>query len=270
MCRAGQNCLANKEPIVSDSGQIVLAEKTDAPVIFRGSPDSLRGMIHLVNRSGEKLKLNGARIQSEHLKGPSLQPLSEVTFGARLAPGQRAVVPAFLEIEANTPPGVYQAEIEIDGQHQQVEAHVSEAVNFSIQPDGVTILADNQLTFEREIEVENLGNVPLSTSKWLEGTLATSIGVLESFQAGLKRAIEQDLKEKLKSMLNEYANQAGTLVVTQEQLTLKPGEKRRTKVIFTLPSGLEPFRHYQAVLELYNASLIVDVYTTQGVPSDQS
>jgi hypothetical protein len=250
---------------------MALAESADAPVIFRGSPRSLRGAIHLVNRSGKKVKLNAAPIHSEHLKGPSLQPLSEVTFGARLAPGQEATVPAFLEIEPNTPPGIYQAEIEIDGQRQPVEAHVSEALDFGIQPDGVTILADNQLSFEREFEVENLGNIPLSTSKRLEATLITSVGVLESFQAGLKQAIEQDLKEKLKSMLNEYANQqVGTLVVTQEQFTLKPGEKRRTKAIFTLPSDLEPFRHYQAVLELYNASLTVDVYTTQGVSNDKS
>lgn len=255
---------------MSDS-RVALAESAETPVVFCGGPRSLRGMLRIENTSSEKLKLKAARLHSEQLKGPALRPLSEVQLGARLAPGQQAVVPAVLEVDASTPPGIYEAEIDIDGRRQKLEAHVSAVVDFSIQPDNVTIIAGKQREFEREFDIENLGNVSLSLGERCEAPLVTSIGVLEAFRTGLKKAMKGDLKEKLEAMLNEFAaQQIGNLVVTREKITLQPGEKRRAKARFELPPDIESFRHYQTVLELYNASMTVDVYTTSNAPNRPS
>jgi hypothetical protein len=54
----------------------------------------------------------------------------------------------------------------------------------------------------------------------------------------------------------------GTLVITRSPVTLHPGDKITVDVDFELPGGLKPLRHYYANLQLYNAILGVDIYTT--------
>jgi hypothetical protein len=67
----------------------------------------------------------------------------------------------------------------------------------------------------------------------------------------------------VKGFLNEWADlQAGTLVIHRSAVTLHPGDKMTVDVDFEMPDGLKPLRHYYANLQLYNALLGVDIYTT--------
>jgi hypothetical protein len=254
---------------MTEASRLALADNPETPIVFTGSPRALRGVLHVVNSSDEKVKLKVARVHSKHLRGRSQLPDSELRMGARLAPRQQAAVPAILEIDPNTPPGVYDAEIEIDGVRHRIEARVSEDVDLQVEPTYVAVVVENEREFEREFDVTNHGNVPLRLGGRCEVQLVNSFGFADALLLGLKKAENCELQEKLEAMLNEVAAlQAGLLVITRESITLQPKEQRRVKVKFKLPNDIESFRHYRAALELYNATVFVSIYTSST--SDRS
>ena len=65
------------------------------------------------------------------------------------------------------------------------------------------------------------------------------------------------------AFLKEWAElEVGKLVTKRTPMILGPGQKVSVDLEFLLPAGLRPLRHYHANLQLYNATLSVDIYTT--------
>ena len=74
-----------------------------------------------------------------------------------------------------------------------------------------------------------------------------------------------------RSFLNEWATlAAGTIVTKRKAMFIAPGQKLSVDVEFVLPADLKPLRHYRARLQLYNAALAVDVYTTSKTGTKQA
>jgi hypothetical protein len=72
----------------------------------------------------------------------------------------------------------------------------------------------------------------------------------------------------VKAFLNEWADlQAGTLVTRRKPIVLLPAQKIVGDIEFQLPLNLKPLRHYRASLQLYNAILSVDIYTSSNYGS---
>ncbi|MFQ5560063.1 MAG: hypothetical protein ACE5FU_05690 [Nitrospinota bacterium] len=64
-------------------------------------------------------------------------------------------------------------------------------------------------------------------------------------------------------MLDEFGEQhSGFVTITRKPVTLKPGQKSRVSLQFTLPDDFEPCSHFRTRHQLYNASLKIDIYTT--------
>ena len=69
-------------------------------------------------------------------------------------------------------------------------------------------------------------------------------------------------------LLHDGDLQAGELITRRDPIVVHPGEKRSVDVAFDLPAELKPLRHYHANLQLYNATLLVDIYTTANFGGD--
>jgi hypothetical protein len=80
---------------------------------------------------------------------------------------------------------------------------------------------------------------------------------------GLHKGDRQSAESMTRAFLNEWAElQAGTLTTKRKPMVLRPGQKLAVDVEFQLPPDLKPLRHFRASLQLYNATLSVDIYTT--------
>lgn len=234
-------------------------------LLVAGPPQALRGELRLRNDSGEKLKLRGVPLRAR----PGAKSLQQIDgailqMGARLRPGEQALVPLELSLGGNTAPGVYEMEMELGGRAVQVQAHVTEQVDFKMEPSAVTLLANGRRTIEREFIAENAGNVPLPLGARCEAPLSDSLDFFAHFQAALRNHVGLELKQRIEKVLDEIGRaQTGPLIVHRERVILQPGERRTMTARFELPEDIKPSRHYRALLELYNATLTVDIYTTE-------
>ena len=245
---------------------IQLAASNNAPVFFSGPPQALQGNIPLVNTGAEKEKIRSIEVSAADLRGPASLPLKEIPFYAKLYPGQQASVTGTIPLDPTTRPGKYDFEIMVAGKSVPATAQVAEVVDFRITPGNVTILAGSASTFTRQFVIENAGNVDLPTGSKCEATIFDSFDLITGLLTGLHNADKTSVETMVKGFLDEWANlEVGTLTISRMPVTVHPGQKLTVDVDFKLPAGLKPLRHYYANLQLYNATLGVDIYTTAKV-----
>ena len=147
-------------------------------------------------------------------------------------------------------------------------AYVSEVVDLRIDPNKITILAGSDTSYTRRFIAENAGNVPLPTGAECEAPIFDSFDLVSSLVIGLHKGDRTSAESMVKAFLNEWADlQAGTLVTRRKPIVLLPAQKIVGDIEFQLPPDLKPLRHYRASLQLYNAILSVDIYTSSNYGS---
>jgi hypothetical protein len=257
---------------MSDQQSILFAGggNGSAPVVFSGPPHRLRGHLRLVNPSDQKLKLTSLPIETDNLLGPAHLPVRSLAVGVRLSPGQQAMIPGTLQLDPQTAPGSYEFSMNIAGQSVAATAHVTDVVDFRMEPSSVTLIAGGQTSFEKTFVIENAGNVPLPLGERCEAPLLDSIDLETAMISGLREALEDELKLKLQAWLDEWGRRSGgMLAIVRDPIILRPGQKISANATFELPRDLKPFRSYHADLQLYNATVSVDVYTTRKAGTDK-
>jgi hypothetical protein len=249
--------------LASEQSTVHLAGPANARLRFSGPPKNLTGTIPLVNDGSEKQKIRSVAVKSDKLLGAAKLPLREMPFYARLYGGEQLSVPATLALDPQTPPGNYDLELTVGARTLAATAYVTEVVDLRLDPVRITILAGAETSYARTLVVENAGNVPLPTGARCDGPLFESFDLVSSFLTGLNKGDRKSAESMAKAFLNEWADlQAGTLITKRKAMVLAPGQKISVDVEFELPHVLKPLRHYQANLQLYNAVLSVDIYTT--------
>jgi hypothetical protein len=250
---------------MAEQGQaypLAFAQAKDEPLVFYGPPDEVRGAIRLHNPSADKVKVYSLALDAADLRAPDGKPLREVRVSARLRADEQALVPVRVEVDPTTPPGTYQATVQIGEEQRAAAVHIVERIDLRIQPAEIWLTTEGELVFEREFVVENAGNVPLRIGPKCLAPLVDSMQVPVSLRRGLEAACKKEAAEVLKDVLCAWSEQqVGNVSLTREDVTLKPGETRTGKGTFTLPDDLQSFRRYDAQLALYNASLHLSVYT---------
>jgi len=253
----------NGNTLPSEPASVHLAGPEGTRLQFSGPPGSLTGTIPLVNSGAEKQKVRSVAVKSDQLLGAARLPLQEFPFYARLYGGEQASIPATLALDPQTPPGSYDFEVTVGTRTLPATAHVSEVVDLRLDPTEITILAGSATSYTRTLVVENAGNVPLPTGAQCDAPIFDSFDLVSTFLIGLNKGDRQSASSMAKAFLNEWADlKAGTLVSKRKPMTIAPGQKLTADVEFQLPTDLKPLRHYRASLQLYNATLSVDIYTT--------
>ncbi len=241
-------------------------------LIVAGPPHALCGRLQMRNDSEEKLKLRGFAVRDRAgRKGDRKLATATMRAAARLRPGEEAMVALHLAVSGQTAPGVYEMEVDIGDRSMPVQVHVTEHVDFRMEPSAITLLVGANRVIERQFVAENAGNVPLPLGDRCETPLLDSVDFITALREGLRRTVGDDLKPRLEKIMDEIGRvQVGALVVERERVTLRPGERRQMTARFELPEDIKPSRHYQAELELYNATLSVDIYTTEKAGGKRS
>jgi hypothetical protein len=250
-------------PPALPSQTVHLAGPAGMRLHFSGPPTAVRGSIPLVNEGNEKQKIRSITVNSDKLLGAARLPLREIPFSARVYGGDQVNVPATLHLDPQTPPGAYDLELTVGKRTLHATAHISEVVDLKLDPTHITILAGSSTTYIRTLIAENPGNVALPTGAQCDAPIFDSFDLASSFLIGLSKGDRKSAESMAKAFLNEWATlTAGTLVTKRKAMVLNPGQKLAVDVEFHLPANLKPLRHYVANLQLYNATLSVDIYTT--------
>jgi hypothetical protein len=257
---------AEENSVLPEPAAIEFAGADDARLFFSGPPRRLTGTIPLVNNSSAKQNLRAISVSAGDLRGVAQLPLREFPFAARLYPGEQAAIRGSIALDSGTPPGTYEIEVQIGSKTVPATVYVTEVVDLRAEPSVVTILAGSASSYTRTMIVQNLGNVPLPSGSRCETPIFDSFDTATSMLIGLRKADRKSVETMTKGVLDEWAElQAGTLVISREPMVLRPGQKAVVDLEFQLPPELKPLRHYRTSIELYNAVVAVDIYTTAKI-----
>jgi hypothetical protein len=253
----------NANSLPPEQQTLHLAAPEGARLYFSGPPSNVTGTIPLVNTGPDKQKIRTIAVSGEKLRGAANLPLKEIPFYARLHGGEQASLPASMALHAQTPPGKYDFQLTVGAKTLDATAQVTDVVDLRLDPSAITILAGADISYTRTFVAENAGNVPLPTGAQCEAPLFDSFDLISAMLAGLHRGDRKSAGSMALAFLNEWADlEVGTLITKRTPMILGPGQKVSVDLEFVLPAGLKPLRHYRANLQLYNATLSVDIYTT--------
>jgi hypothetical protein len=256
--------------MAADTRQTAVADRSlriagaaNTRLSFAGPPSALTGAIPLINDTDTKLKLRSLGLSSPTLKGAAGLPLGETPFFATLYPGEQASVSAVISLDPSTPTGDHQFELTIGKQTVTADAHVEEVVDLRITPSQITILAGHETRYIRTLVADNAGNVDLPTGAECKAPVFDSHDITTAVVSGINESDKSTVETMVKDILIHIGDlQAGTLIVRRDPIVVHAGQRLTADVSFHLPAELKPQRHYSANLQLYNATISVDIYTT--------
>lgn len=252
--------------LISQASPIEFAGAENARLFFSGPPGRLTGSIPLVNTTESRQNLRCLEVNGGDLMGSARKPLRDFPFTVRLSAGEQASVRGVIALDSRTPPGSYEIEVRIGSRIVPATVHVSEVVDLIAHPGSLTILAGSESSYTREVTVHNAGNIPLLSGTRCETPIFDSFDPVTSMLVGLHKSDRKSNETMVKAVLDEWADlQAGTLVIHREPLVLRPGQTEVVDLEFELPPELKPLRHYKASLQLYNAVLNLEIYTSAKI-----
>lgn len=255
----------------------------DGPIVLVGEPRSLRGNVHLHSYTASRVLLRrlpltfagkGARTLAAARPGPG--PVVRLHPGI-IRPGHIGPVSLTVALDPHTPPGEYQAEVEIAGQMQPVTLHVTERTSISVSPAVLVIENNPDQTIAKRIVVSNLGNVPLNLGKIGAVYLDDDLLICRTLRHAAAsvgddlRPVEEYLARILLSA-KQVAERSGILRVYSrtEDITLQPGEVRPIDLEIRVPPTLDRRGRYRGVIAMHTASLSFVIVPTAGpTPPDE-
>jgi hypothetical protein len=249
----------------------------EQPVILSGQPGVLRGDLVVRYQGVERIRLRELALTSKNLdqvyvktRRTSAGPVMRLRPGV-IRPGHTGPVSLSIDLDAQTPPGEYQAKVDIAGTAQPVVIHVLEKVALRIQPAQLVIenLPDQKVT--KQIVVRNLGNVPLTIGEIGAVYLDDDLQVCRTLRAAAASVDDElrPLEEYLARILLEakhVAESSGILRIhnLEGRVVVQPGETRPMNLEIRVPGGLDRRGRYRGVAAIYTTNLSFVIVPTTG------
>lgn len=241
---------------------LTCARPENEPLVFFGPPGHVGGKLRLANLSDAKIRARGLPLDAPDLRGPALLAADTMTTSIRLRPGEQKSVNAWVTLDPATPAGTYEGTITIGDQRVPVVFHVTERVGLRLEPTSMTLVVREEHRFERQLVLDNRGNVPLHLEAMTRAPLLDT-----SAFAGLTTSVgapglptSQDPAEALKTLVSAASvSTVGEVVLEHEELVLAPGRSHVLPITLTVPKTLEPHRQLRAVFEIYDTDLTINV-----------
>ena len=143
----------------------------DQPIVMVGQPGNLQGVLKLRNRGSDRLVLRELHLAAPFAAHVATRAAGDVSLPTLrlspgvLRPGNASEISLSMALDPCTPPGEYQAQIDVAGQARQVVVHVVEKVSLRLSPSEVIVenLPDQRIP--KRIVASNKGNVPLTIAE---------------------------------------------------------------------------------------------------------
>jgi hypothetical protein len=231
----------------------------------------LTGQVALENNSDQKLKVRAIPTREEAERTPLAQRgLAAALLAARLAPGERARVPAHFLVDSSTPPGTYETTLRCGDQEEQAVLHVFRNDVARVEPSPLQLSARAGETVSQAVVVSNRGNVPqyvpeakrvfIEERAW--GGRAAVFALREASAAeGHQEFLDRLLQEFRASLVDPVEVRVGA-----EISELAPGETAQLGLEIKLPRELVKHRVYYGSTRFAGGSLSLRVVCLNDAP----
>lgn len=237
------------------------------PLILRGTPENLVGILELSNDTGEPRHFRSLRIRRSELVGGRRVPRRRLMLRASVAPGERCRVPVEYSVDPTTPPGRYEAVFADDHGEHRAEIVVLPQQQLDLLPDRIEIDAAPGETVMVPVVLSNSGNVPLELSTLGVMVLEEDRQVCLALQHALGAAKDGNYKTFLNALVGDLAGKKTgflRLKLAGRGITLEVGETQMVDLELHMPADVKPGRGYQARTSILNEPLFVKLRIRQG------
>jgi len=232
------------------------------PLVLVGPPRALRGEFRVRNAGDRKLVVRQPTVRPAPPSKKAAAALPQREHVLRriiVRPGQSRHVPVTLTFEDATPPGTYEAQLEVEGERQSVIIHVTEEVALSIAPQQIVLPNRAGERVRKRVVFTNQGNVPVTVSSI--GTVVLDEELVHC--RALRGAIDdvgdtlEGLDDFLVALGKRYKKLYATLVlrVQNDAVDIAPGETKAVDLKIALPDKLEPRSRYSGYAAISTSSL---------------
>jgi hypothetical protein len=254
--------------------QKALLPDASEPLVLIGPPRGVRGEFRVQNPTERKIIVKqpllkraatAARGKGAAAKAAAAALPAESLVLRRIVvrPGQSRPVPISLALDPTTPPGTYQAELEVEGEQRTVVMHVTEDVTFSITPDELVLPNHAGAKVQKQVIFTNHGNVPLAIRSIGTVVLDEELAHCRALRGALDEVGDtmKNLDDFLVALGKRYKAIYATLVlkVQNEKVTVAPGETRALDLTITLPEKMEARSRYTGYAAISTGTLTFTV-----------
>jgi len=237
----------------------------DSPLVLVGPPRAVRGQFSVSNPGEHKVVVRQVMLRTavRLRKGTAAAGAEHALRRIVVSAGQTRPVPVALALDPRTPPGTYEARLEIGGEHRDVVVHVTEDVALSIGPAHVVVPGRPGAKVEKRVVFTNEGNVPVGVKSIGPVVLDEELGHCRALRGALDDVGEtmEKLDDFVAALGKRYHRIYETLAlrVRNEAFTLEPGETRAVDLKITLPEKLESRSRYTGYAAIATSNLAFTV-----------
>jgi hypothetical protein len=250
--------------------KVAFVSSADKPLVLVGPPRGVRGEVHLLNASDDKIIIRKPLMRSlaAPARGKAAKSAAKATalleepLALRriiVRPGQTRMVPIVLKLDATTSPGTYQAQLDVDGVVREVVVHVIEDVSFSIEPRDLVIPNRPGQKIQKQIVVANTGNMPVVVKTIGALVLDEELAHCRALRGALADvgATLKNLDDFIVALGHRYHDIYDKLIlkVQNDSTTVDPGETEAIDLTITIPDKLETRARYSTYAPIATESL---------------
>jgi hypothetical protein len=240
------------------------------PLVLIGPPRGVRGEFRVQNPTERKIIVRQPLLKraaaATRGKGAAAKAAAAAIPEESLAlrrivvrPGQSRPVPIALTLDPATPPGTYEAQLDVDGEQRTVLMHITEDASFSISPNELVLPNHPGEKVKKQVVFTNDGNVDLSVRTIGTVVLDEELAHCRALRGALDDVGDtmKNLDDFLVALGKRYKAIYATLVlkVQNDKVTVAPGETTAVDLTITLPEKLEPRSRYTGYAAISTGTL---------------
>jgi hypothetical protein len=237
------------------------------PLVLVGPPREVRGEFRVQNPTERKIivrqpVLKTAAVRPRAATAATVKGLPEGALALRriiVRPGQSRPVPVALALDPRTPPGTYQADLDVDGQQRTVVLHVTEDVALTIAPREIVIANRSGERIKKSVVFTNDGNVPVTVRPIGVVVLDEELAHCRALRGALADVGEtmKNLDDFVVALGRRYHALYQTLAlrVQNDEVTIAPGETQSVDLTIAVPEKLEPRSRYTGYAAISTSTL---------------
>ena len=262
--RKGRDAMVSSQQSGPEAG---LALRRDEPIVLRGRPDELVGMVELANEGESDLFVKGFDIVESSLPERCLPARRRLFVQQRLPAGAAARVPVIAAVDDTTPPGRHEAIIVVGGRQRRAILEVRPHRSVELTPQSVELTGAAGEAPTETFLFENRGNVPIELGAVGLVVLQEQEQVCRSLQHALAEAEGKGYEAFLDTLVNDLARKRVDLMRVRAaggRRELAPGETEEVALEFHIPGNVASGRTYRGKLLAFDRSIGVRLTVTAG------
>lgn len=237
------------------------------PLVLVGPPRGVRGQFRVQNATDRKIIVRQPRLTTAAaVRTRAAVALPEAALALRriiVRPGQSRPVPIALALDPTTPPGTYEAQLDVGGEKRTVVMHVTEEVALSIEPSQIVLPNRSGEKVRRSVIFTNDGNVPVSVRSLGTVVLEDELGHCRALRGALADVADtmKNLDDFLVALGRRYGHIYETLVlrIENDNVTVAPGETKALELMIKLPEKLDLRSRYNGYAAIATNNLTFTV-----------